>query len=222
LLPTRVLLADAYPVCLQGLRRVLSADPDVSIVAEVRSGDELVVQTLALRPDVIVLDVDLEGASGIVALGRVRAIDDSVRAVFVTARTGDWIDLAYDAGASAALDKRQDLDELPAIVRRVAAGQTLPPPRPASRRATWPPITLTPREIEVLSLIVAGSSSKEIAGKIGTAVSTVEKHRESIRKKAHLHNTAEIVRFGFLYFMEKRLRDRDGDTRPGSPALSPP
>lgn len=215
--PVRVLLADPLPVCLYGLRRILATDPDIAIVGEVRSGTELVAQALALRPHVIVLDIDLDGMSGVTALARIRAVDDSMRAVVVSACSGEWIDIAYDAGASAALDKRQELEELATVVHRVAEGQMLPPSRTTLHPEDWPTIALTPREIEVLGQIVEGLSSKAIANRLGTATSTVEKHRESIRKKARVHNTAEIVRFGFLYFMEKRLHDRRGENDEAPP-----
>lgn len=219
--PIRVMLADAFPVCLHGLRRVLEADPDLHVVAEVRSVEELIPRALALRPDVIVLDHDLGGTGGAAALASIRAADESIRAVVVSARGGEWTDLAFDAGASAYRSKYEDLTDLPAVVRQVAEGRVLSPPRPPLRGAGRP-IPLTPRETEVLKLIVEGLSSKEIAAKLGTAVSTVEKHRESIRKKTNLHNTAEIVRFGFLFFAEKRLRDLDDDPPPGAPHAATP
>ena len=216
--PIRVVLADALPVCLLGLRNALSNQPDIEVVAAVSSGEALVSQVLALRPDVIVLEVSLDGMSGIAALERIRSDLPSVRAVFISTASGHWIDLAYSAGASAALDKRDSLDQLPAVVRRVAAGQVLPPPARPPRGANVP---LTAREIEVLRHIVAGMSSKEIATTLGTKPSTIEKHRESIRKKADLHNTVAIVKFGLAFFADTQASDRPCDTRDDPPQTTP-
>src|SRR5262249_54759288 len=148
------------PVVREGLRAVLSADPDVLVVGECGRGDEAVRQAAALRPDVVLMDLRLPGLDGVAATARIVA-DGTANVLVLTTYDSDAdIVRALAAGASGYLLKDSPREELTRGVHGAARGQTVLAPPVAARlvtnlRGTGQPV-LTPRELQVLECVARG------------------------------------------------------------------
>jgi DNA-binding NarL/FixJ family response regulator len=204
----RLLVADPYPVCARGIAAVLQAAPDIEIVGITHDGDDAVHRALALQPDVILMDVDLPTSSGISVLTRIQAAHVETRGVFLTARTGEkWETLASEAGAAAYIDKRSDLSTLADVLRAVHAGRRVwaGPGEPLERAPSERP-AITPKELQVLRYIAHGMSSREISAALHRSPRTIDKHRESMRKKLGVHSSAALLRYAILHLQELELR----------------
>jgi DNA-binding NarL/FixJ family response regulator len=210
----RVLLADGYPVFRDGLRRVLTAEPDLEVVGEAVNATELLALATTLGPDVIVCDLGLEPDHrfGVTRSARLRAPNAGV----VLLATDDSDDLLFGAvksGASALALRKAPAEEILAIIRRVGAGEhvidedLVSRPHVAARmlrefsslsdetpQEIQPLIApLSPREIEVLEQITGGNSNKQIARKLGISEQTVKNHMTSILKKLAVNDRTEAV-----------------------------
>jgi DNA-binding NarL/FixJ family response regulator len=193
-----VLLADDHSLVRRGFRRMLEDDPSIEVVGEASNGDEAIASALALKPAVIVMDCAMPGTSGLVATRRILQRDPSVAILMLSMHSEETlVRQALEAGARGyVLKNALDLD-LAAAVRQVAAGETvLDPsvsrPRPASLKGERNH-GLTPRELEVLQLICAGLSNRDIAAKLDLSVNTVAVHRANIMNALGVHKTAELV-----------------------------
>jgi two-component system NarL family response regulator len=184
-LPIRVLLVDDHFVVRLGLRSLFEAHPAFEVAGDVPSGQAAVEAFAALQPDVSLIDLRMPGLSGIETTLRIRARSPAAKIIILTTYDGDEdIFQALQAGAMAYLLKTIDSQTLLETVEAVQAGKYRLPPeiaeRLASRLATP---DLTPREREVLSLIVDGHSNKEIACKLSLAENTVKNHVKTILQK---------------------------------------
>jgi DNA-binding NarL/FixJ family response regulator len=189
----RVLVADDQPLVRAGLTTLLSAEPDIEVVAAVADGQLAVEAARRLRPDVACLDVRMPGTDGIAATRLLCGPDvpDPVPVLILTTfDIDDYLFGALEAGASGFLLKDAEPDDVVAAVRSVAAGHgTLADGLTkrvlrelVSRRQTQPVTAaratelLTPRELEILLLLAQGMSNEEIAGSLVVEVSTVKSH----------------------------------------------
>ena len=193
-----VLLADDHSLVRRGFRRMLEDDPSIEVVGEASNGDEAIASAAALKPAVIVMDCAMPGTSGLVATRRILQRDPSVAILMLSMHSEETlVRQALEAGARGyVLKNALDLD-LAAAVRQVAAGETvLDPsvsrPRPASLKGERNH-GLTPRELEVLQLICAGLSNRDIAAKLDLSANTVAVHRANIMNALGVHKTAELV-----------------------------
>ncbi|OYX55290.1 MAG: DNA-binding response regulator [Micrococcales bacterium 32-70-13] len=177
----RVLVADDHAVVRAGIVALLAAEPGIEVVGEAVDGEDAVEQALALRPDLVVMDVRMPRLTGDAATARIRAQADEVRVLVLTTSESDASILsAIEAGASGYLLKAAPADELIAGVRSVAAGEVALSPAIAAQlvaRMREPsPATLTPRETEVLRLVADGLSNREIGERLFLGESTVKTH----------------------------------------------
>ena len=198
--PIRILVADDHPVLLDGLVAVLSTQPDFRVVGEAGGGEEAVQKVAELRPHVVLLDLEMPEVDGVEALRRMRDRDPDVRVIVFTAfDTDDRIMAAVQAGARGYILKGAPREQVFDAVRVVNAGGSLLQPLVASKllrriSATQePPISLTPRELEVLGLLAAGLQNKEIADRLGIAVRTAKFHVGSVMRKLDAGNRTEAV-----------------------------
>ena len=198
----RVALADDQELVRTGFRLILSAEPDVEVVAEATNGQEAVELTHLVRPDVVLMDVRMPVLDGIEATRQVAA--DTRVLVLTTFDLDEVVFEAIRAGASGFLLKTAPADELVRAVRVVAVGDSLLSPsitrrlvEEFARRPAAPELPgldeLTPREMEVLRLVARGLSNAEIAAEIVVEPSTVKSHVASILAKLDLRDRVQDV-----------------------------
>ena len=205
--PIRVLLADDHTLMREGVRRILSADGGVEVVAEVGDGQAAVSETLARRPDVAVLDITMPGGGGLDAARRIRRQAPEVRILILSMHLEpEYLLESVRAGAHGYLVKDAAAGELVAAIRAVRAGDSyysaavsaqmtdLPRRKLEGEGITNALEPLSPREREVLRYVAEGSSNRETAAALGIGVRTVETHRDSLMKKLGIHSVAGLTR----------------------------
>ncbi|WP_322972924.1 response regulator transcription factor [Microcella humidisoli] len=177
----RVLVADDHAVVRAGIVALLAGEHGIEVIGEAADGEQAVQLALALRPDVVVMDVRMPGLTGDAATARIRERTDDVRVLVLTTYESDASILsAIEAGASGYLVKAAPAEELIAGVRSVAAGEVALSPAIAAQlvarvREPAPPV-LTPRETEVLRLVAEGLSNREIGARLFVGEATVKTH----------------------------------------------
>ncbi|MDQ1428272.1 MAG: two-component system, NarL family, response regulator DesR [Acidimicrobiaceae bacterium] len=176
------------------LALLLALEPDIEIVAQVGSGDEVVAASLQSRPDVALLDIEMPGINGLAAARQMRDECPECRVVIVTTfgRPG-YLREAMDAGASGFVVKDGPVDQLAGIVRRVLAGERVIDPTLAAAALTGGPNPLTERERDVLAAAIDGSPIGEIAGRLHLSKSTVRNYLSSAIQKTGTRNRIEAA-----------------------------
>jgi DNA-binding NarL/FixJ family response regulator len=192
----KVLLVDDHSLVRRGFRRMLEDEPDITVVGEASDGDEAIRLAKELAPQVIVMDCALPGTSGLVATRKILETLPRKAVLMLSMHSEDTlVRQALDAGARGYILKNAVDLELATAIRRVAAGELVLDPQLArtdtlkgERNAG-----LTPRELEILQLIVNGKSNKEIADDLELSANTVAVHRANIMETLGIHKTAELV-----------------------------
>jgi DNA-binding NarL/FixJ family response regulator len=191
-----VLLVDDHSLVRRGFRRILEDEPDIAVVGEASDGEEAVKLAEQLQPKVVVMDCALPGMNGLDATRKILAARPETRVLMLSMHNEEtWIRQALDAGACGYILKNAVDLELGASVRRVAAGETVLDSqlnRPATLKGEQD-AALTPRELEILQMIVDGKSNKEIAAVLNLSANTVAVHRANIMNALGIHKTAELV-----------------------------
>lgn len=194
----RLMIVEDQRIVREGLRAVLEDEAEVEIVGEAANGEEAVAQYARLRPEVVLMDLQMPIMDGPEATRRIRALDPDARIlVLTTYATDEFIWSALRAGARGYLLKDASVDELMAAITSVHAGQTRLAPAVAERLVagvgSGGPEPLTPREGEVLRLMGLGQSNNEIAVALGIAPRTVKVHVQNILGKLGATNRTEAV-----------------------------
>lgn len=194
----RVLVADDHVVVRAGIVALLAGEQDIEVVGEAVDGEQAVQLALALRPDVVVMDVRMPGLTGDAATARIRERADDVRVLVLTTYESDASILsAIEAGASGYLLKAAPADELIAGVRSVAAGEVALSPAIAAqlvaRVRTPAPPTLTPRETEVLRLVAEGLSNRIIGERLHLGEATIKTHLVRAFEKLGVNDRTRAV-----------------------------
>jgi DNA-binding NarL/FixJ family response regulator len=184
----RVVLVDDHPALRLGLKVLLERAPDVELVGEAEEGQEALVLVEALRPDVVVLDCELPGMGGIEVAQEIRQRDWAVHVVALSAYDSDrYVRGMLEAGAKGYLLKEEAPETVVNAVRAVAQGDEWYSHQVMSKVMAWAkgehPGGLTEREIEVLRLVAAGLSNKEIAYKLEVTERTAQFHVSNILQK---------------------------------------
>ena len=191
-----VLLVDDHSLVRRGFRRILEDAPDIAVVGEASDGAEAIRLAAELRPRLIVMDCALPGMNGLDATRRILHKFPEIAILMLSMHSEDtWVHQALDAGARGYILKSAVDMELVTAIRRVVEGEIVLDPQ-ISRATTLKGERnsgLTVRELEVLKLIVAGKSNKEIAGDLDLSANTVAVHRANIMDTLGIHKTAELV-----------------------------
>ena len=206
----RILIADDHPVFRFGLRALLNAMPDTEVVGEVTSGEEVVALASSVRPDVILMDINMPGVNGIEATRRIREAHPDIRILIVTMLEDDSVFAAMRAGARGYMVKGSEPAEKLRAIRAVADGEAIfspaiaerlihyfaNPPAPASDAAK-PSVPafpdLTEREREVLSLIAQGLTNGAIAERLVLSPKTVRNYITEIFSKLQVADRAQAI-----------------------------
>jgi DNA-binding NarL/FixJ family response regulator len=202
----RILVADDQPLVRAGIRRFVEADPALSVVGEAADGHEAVALTLALRPDVVLMDVRMPIIDGIEATRRlVEAGADARIVVLTTFGLDEYVLGALRAGASGFVLKEAPPEEILAAIHVVAKGDALISPavtravieelgrRPARADLATRVDELTPREREVLALLARGLSNAEIAVELVVAEGTIKTHVARVLAKLGVRDRVQAV-----------------------------
>lgn len=203
-----ILIVDDHAVVRKGVRGYLEAQPDIAIAGEAASGEEAVHLAADHRPDVILMDLVMPGMGGVEATRRVLQVSPGSQVIVLTSFHGDeHIFPAIKAGALSYLLKNVRPEELAAAVRAAAEGEAVLDSPVATRvmqqmrEALTSPQTvaqpladpLSERELEVLDLIAAGLTNREIADRLFITVGTVKRHVNNIYGKLQAHHRAEAI-----------------------------
>jgi DNA-binding NarL/FixJ family response regulator len=201
---TRVLLADDHRIVLEGLRSIL--EPEFELVGMVEDGRTLVDEAERLRPDVVVADISMPELNGIDAARQIKKTDERIRIVFLTMHADvGYANSAFEAGASGFVLKHSAPQELVTAIREAVRGRTYVAPMIAGGlidsyqqgllKKGELKIALSPRQREVLQLLVEGKSAKEIAAILGISARTVEFHKYRMMEQLKIKTSAELVQY---------------------------
>jgi len=204
-----VLLADDHAVVRDGLRLLLEAQSDITVIGEASNGREVVSQAERLQPDVIVMDIAMPELNGIEATRQIRALYPSTHIVILSMHsTSEHVFRAFQAGALGYLLKESAGAEVVDAVRAAHARRRYLSQKLVDsgiydaldqRRAESPLDRLSAREREILQLIVEGQSSAEIAGLLSLSPKTVETYRSRLMHKLGLGDLPSLVKFAIQH-----------------------
>ena len=205
---TRVLLADDHKIVLDGLRSLL--EPKFDLVGTVEDGRALVSAVQQLRPDVIVVDISMPLLNGIEAVRQIKKLEPQVKVVFLTMHPDvTYAIRAFEAGASGYVLKHSASSELVTAIQEAMKGRTYVTPMIAGelvqayKGGTYRQVEekqqLTPRQREVLQLLVEGRSAKEIAHLLNISPRTVEFHKYNLMSKLNLKSVSALIQYAIRH-----------------------
>jgi two-component system NarL family response regulator len=193
--PKRIMIADDHPVVREGFAAMIGTEPDMTVVAQARSGEEALELFRRARPDVTLMDLRMPGMGGVEAIRAIRREFPDSRLIVLTTYDGDEdIYGALEAGAQAYLLKDMFCDEILAAIRAVHAGQRRIPAAVGTRLAErMAGLDLSEREHQVLELVATGRSNKEIATELHITEATVKGHLTNILGKLGVTDRTQAV-----------------------------
>jgi DNA-binding NarL/FixJ family response regulator len=201
--PLRIAIADDHRLVLAGIRRAFERAPDMEVVAEAMSGEDLLALVAETHPDVVLLDLRMPGGDGLWTLGELRRKNPELIVIVLSASESPvHIEQALSMGAASFVSKTINPLDLPSTVRQViegtvhhrgvlgGGGETAQRPQPA-------PGGLSEREMDILRLVAEGLSNQEIAGRLFVTGQTVKFHLSNIYRKLGVGNRTEASRFAY-------------------------
>lgn len=194
----RILLVDDHPVVRQGIRGMLAAEPDLSVIGEASSGAEAVAIAAAEKPDIVLMDLRMPGMDGVTATGQILGGSAATKVVVLTTYESDSDILrAIEAGACGYLLKDASPAELAGAIRSAARGETVLAPSVATRlvaqvRNPAQP-SLSAREIEVLRLVARGLTNADIGRALFISEATVKTHLLRVFSKLDVSDRTAAV-----------------------------
>lgn len=217
----RIIIAEDHAIVRQGLRALITADPDLQVAGEAADGKAAVELARELKPDVVVMDIAMPMMNGLEATRQIRKDSPSSKVLVLSSYGDDEIvQSLLEGGATGYITKHSASIDLLTAIREVSMGRQYLSARIALRmkrremhssahRYRRPGTELTCRETQVLSLIATGLGSKGVASELGISTKTVEKHRQAIMEKLDIHEIASLTRYATAHGLV---------TTPGVPA----
>lgn len=213
-----VLLADDHTVVRQGLRSLLSAEPDIEVVGEAENGRQAVQLARQLLPDVVVMDIAMPQLNGLEATRQIIGEGVATKVLVLSSYSDDeYVQQLTEAGALGYLIKQSAANDLIQAVREVAKGNAFFSPSVLKRLIEYYRASglksrlldrrseqLTSREQEVLQLVAEGQLNKQIAGVLSISIKTVEKHRQQLMNKLKIHDIAGLTRYAVAHGVVER------------------
>jgi len=199
-----VMICEDHGLFREGLRAILREQPDIEVVGEARNGREAVENVKRLRPDVVLMDIEMPELSGLEATRRITGSRPSSKVLMLTLYDDEEIVAqCLDAGAAGYVLKDGAASELLLAIRAVQQGERYMSPRALSHivehgakgKARTRYDLLTDREREVLKLLAEGLTSKEIASRLELSVKTVDVHKYNVMRKLDIHDRAGLVKY---------------------------
>lgn len=208
-LPIRILCVDDHALLVEGLRTRIEMEDGLECIGRLPSADQLISEVKRLKPDIVLLDIEMPGPDPFEATEEIKRLHPDTRIIILSAYVRDhYISAAFKAGAWGFFSKSDEVSQIIEGIRKVKAGTFAFGPKVQERCQTTknvkqsrlvPPISkiesLTGREQEVLRLIGKGLSRGEIAETLSRSPKTIDGHRESIMDKLDIHDRAELVRY---------------------------
>ena len=200
----RILIADDHAIVREGVRRILSAEPDMEVVGEAGDGLAVLPLALELRPDVVVLDISMPGISGLELVPEIRrALPETQVAVLSMHQKELFVQQALDAGALGYVLKTSAGGDLLCAIRAVHQGQYFLSSKVQAevigsylrKPSAAKPVPLSERETQVLHMVARGMTTKEVAARLYLSARTVEKYRASVMQKLNLRNLNELIHY---------------------------
>ena len=232
-----VLIVDDHAVVRDGLRMLLESAGDMVVVGEAENGQQAVLETKRLRPDVVLLDLAMPVLNGTEAARQIAHEVPSARVLILSSYNDPHrLRQAVEAGAAGYLMKEAGAENLLSAIRQARNGAAFFNPLfldqlskvwheapPDYQPATAPAAKLTWREAEVLQLIAEGYASKQIAHVLSLAMKTIEKHRQTLMDKLQLHNISDLTRYAVSagIIESGRLPGGQLPPAPGTPEKQP-
>lgn len=212
----RVLLADDHALFRSGLRALLEIEDEFEVVGEAGSGVEAVQKAIALRPDIVLMDLSMPEMNGLEATRRISALDIGVHVLVLTVHAEEeYLVPVVEAGGSGYLTKASADRDLVEALGKVARGEVYLPAQATtlllkqvrqSGDSHGPSLAeLSPREREVLALTAEGFSSTEIGKRLFISPKTVDTYRSRIMEKLGLNHRSELVRFALKVGLLREL-----------------
>lgn len=204
---TQILLADDHQVIIDGLKALLSGEPDMEVIGQATDGLQVVPKVLELKPDVLVLDLMMPGLGGLEVARQMKERAPSTKVIVLSMHANDaYVVEALRNGASGYVLKQAEARALVDAIRAVSAGgRYLSPPLSEEKLERWemdakaapfdPYDTLSTREREVLQLAAEGLTSAAIGERLAIGKRTVETHRANLQRKLGVKTQADLVRF---------------------------
>jgi DNA-binding NarL/FixJ family response regulator len=210
--PVKLVIVDDHAMVREGLRQLLNMEDDFRIIGEAEHGDEVVEKVLTLKPDVVLMDINLPGKNGIELTGELRRKAPAIKVLALSA-DGDQYHLSQmiKAGAAGYILKDVNSETLCEAIKTVAKGEAYLPPqllsvvldefRQASlmeQKVALPDeLGLTPRELEIIGYIACGENNKEIAEKLFISEKTVKNHVSNILRKMNLEDRTQVAVYAY-------------------------
>ena len=203
----RILFADDHAVLRRGIPNLVDEQPDMKVVAEATNGEEAVSVALRTKPDVAILDINMPRMNGLDAARRILSALPKTEILILTVHhSAQIVEEVLESGAHGCVLKSEAEEDLIDTIRSLSRHQARFSPdvsqmiaethrRPAAAHVRAPKRLLTPRERQVVQLLVQGNSNKQVASILNISKKTAEVHRTNIMRKLEVHSLTEVVRY---------------------------
>ena len=215
----RVIVVDDHPIVRQGLAQMIDREPDLVVCGEAEEAHAALQAIAALKPDIVVIDISLNGPSGIEMLKTLRQTDPKLRVLILSMHDEMvYAERALRAGANGYIMKQEATEMVLVALRRILGGEVYVSSRVANRMLKQmvggvprsqqvsglsPVDGLTDRELEVFRLIGEGHSTRQISDELHLSVKTVETYQSHIKEKMGLKNARELVQYAIQWVMSE-------------------